>query len=135
MTRGRSVGVLFLLVAFALIQTWAPLLHAHVAPAGSTGSGIHLPDGTALVPHSHGNRATVVARCGQDEGALVTAQTEHLRNDRMGVSSDPGRSAAPAFTAVRSLAAQGIFLRSSTVRAGGSIDAAPPFAIGPPLLV
>ena len=135
MTRGRSVGVLFLLFAFALIQTWAPLLHAHVAPAGNADSGIHLPDGTALVPHSHGNRATVVARCGQDEGALVMAQTEHLRNDRKGISSDPGKATAPAFTAVRSLAAHSTFLHSATVRAGGSIDAAPPFAIGPPLLV
>ncbi len=135
MTRGRSAGVLFLLFAFALIQTWAPLLHAHVAPAGNPDSGIHLPDGTALVPHSHGSRATVVARCGQDEGALVMAQTEHLRNDRKGVCGDPGKGAPVAFTTVRSLDVQVIFLRSAAVRTGGSIDAAPPFAIGPPLLV
>ena len=135
MTRGRSVGVLFLLVAFALIQTWAPLLHAHVAPAGNAGSGIHLPDGTALVPHSHGSRATVVARCGQDEGALVMAQTEHLRNDRKAISSDPGKSAPSVFAGTPAQERHATFPGSAFVRAGGSIDAAPPFAIGPPLLV
>ena len=140
MTDGwRRFPAIVLLMLFALIQGWAPLLHAHVGAGDVVSSepdvrGIHLPDGSQLAPHRHGSEEhpAVHAECRGDEGALVTAQTEHRRDDRLAaapVTGVPPPSHAPP-EALTATCPASWFPHPSSCAA--RVDAAPPFPAGPP---
>ncbi|MFO1319382.1 MAG: hypothetical protein U1F52_07190 [Burkholderiales bacterium] len=84
MSLRRSLPAWLFVLVFTLIQGVAPLLHAHVQATAGPGTGVHMPDGVAVIDHEHpaGSAATLLhAPCGLDEGALVTAATEHRRDD------------------------------------------------------
>lgn len=134
MLPGRSFPALLLLLVFALLQSVAPLLHAHVQ-AGGPGVGIHLPDATAVVDHDHSGGSPVAlfeAPCGLDEGAMVTAAAEHRRDD---AGLPPLETPAVVRTIVDGL----VQARPTLERAPRALShpagrsAVPPFATGPPL--
>lgn len=140
MTDGsRHLPALVLLVVLAFIQGWAPLLHAHVlngdVPAIESGTaGIHLPDRLPPVAHRHvpDDPPAVHTECRDGEGALVTAPTEHRRNDRLattGAAAAPPPPWSPCQARSRSLVAGWTPHPSPTARRA---DAAPPFPVGPP---
>jgi hypothetical protein len=132
-----------LVLVFALIQGWAPLLHAHVAlPGGSTAGqpadtparGIHLPDGALPAPHTHptDGHVTVHARCESGEGMMVTAAVEHRRDERLLAAdwgpASPGVADLPRRNPVSALLH---WHPDASVRPH-RVDSAPPFAAGPP---
>lgn len=131
----RPLSTLFLLLAFAVIQIWAPLLHAHVGSGGlAEGTGLHLPD---VVPNAgHGAEGPHVAvvheQCGQNEGAIVTAPAEHRRDDRVLVRVPaPGAAVAPGVRIPAWRVPADSCPQPAEPRAA-SADAAPPFPVGPP---
>jgi hypothetical protein len=140
MTDGwRRLPAIVLLMVFALIQGWAPLLHAHVG-AGDTPSaesgvrGIHLPDRAVLTSHAHvpGEPSAGHAECQGDEGALVTAPIEHRRDDRLAATPAPAVT-PPSHAPPEALSASSTvlwFLHPTPFAA--KADAAPPFPAGPP---
>lgn len=134
-----------LVLVFALIQGWAPLLHAHVSrpgpesaaqPADTPARGIHLPDGALPAPHAHpaAGGVTVHARCESGEGMMVTAAVEHRRDERLLTAEwhPAGLVATDTHPGNRHLATR-LWHPDASVRSAG-IDSAPPFAVGPPAL-
>lgn len=134
-----------LVLVFALIQGWAPLLHAHVSlpgpssgaqPADAPARGIHLPDGALPAPHTHpaDGQVTVHVRCENGEGMMVTAAVEHRRDERL-LAADWGPAAPVAAVAPRKdqVFALPLWHPDASVRPR-RVDSAPPFAAGPPTL-
>jgi len=140
MTDGwRRFPAIVLLMVFALIQGWAPLLHAHVgiddAPAAESGvRGIHLPDRAVPASHVHvpGEQSAVHAECQDDEGALVTAPTEHRRDDRLAATPAPAVTPPSHAPPAAPSAASTIPWFPHPSPLATRADAAPPFPAGPP---
>lgn len=140
MTDGwRRFPAIVLLMVFALIQGWAPLLHAHVG-AGEAAAlesgvrGIHLPDRAIVTAHTHrpGESPAVHAECRDDEGALVTAPIEHRRDDRLAATPAPAVMPPSHAPPVAQSAASTIPWFPHPSPFAARADAAPPFPAGPP---
>ena len=132
----RSFAALVFLLVFTLIQGVAPLLHAHVQMPAGPGSGIHLPDGAAIVTHGHpaGSQAALIhAPCGLDEGALVTAAAEHRRDDT-GLPPLDTVALVPTVSGVHAAPRLKAPLPTAPAVRRADSDAFPPYSTGPPAL-
>lgn len=125
----RALATLALLLLFTVIQTWAPLLHAHVQPAPHVVTGIHLPDGASSAALA--TNGSPAASVGPGCGMLITAQAQISGPEpgATGCTADP----APAPDPPPAAAGLSLHRRPAprNVRTARR-DAAPPFPVGPP---
>ncbi len=125
----RALATLALLLLFTVIQTWAPLLHAHVQPVPDILTGIHLPDGTS--PAALAINGSPAASVGPGCGMLITAQTQISGPEPGAAGCAADTAPAPDHPAAAARLSLHRLPSPRNVRTGRR-DAAPPFPVGPP---